>query len=116
MIVYSRPLQKFLTLVFVLILGLSLTMSILKPISGVFASNSVLPHAQGVTPFLYPPYPGAVSENSIFDHHMPTYTIQDRTIVTYTGHQAIGTQGDPNCDGIPPDNNNCVKELGLTQN
>ncbi|RPJ15920.1 MAG: hypothetical protein EHM33_34410, partial [Chloroflexi bacterium] len=42
---------------------------------------------QAVTPFLYPPYPGAASQESVFDHSTPNYTY-DNIVLAFTGDQA----------------------------
>ena len=91
---YSQHFRRLSTLIFLFILVFSLFTDVFDA-NVVLASSSGSEQAQTVSPFLYPPYPGAVAENSIFDHNRPTYTIQDRTIVSYSGHSAIGTQGDP---------------------
>lgn len=63
-----------------------------------FASSSLF--QQGVVAFLYPPYPGSVAENSIFDHSSPTYNADgndyvvawngvQNTTLSYDGHPGI---------------------------
>src|SRR5919106_5378820 len=44
--------------------------------------------AQAITPFLYPPYPGTASQESIFDHSTPNYTYDNR-VLAFTGEQAL---------------------------
>jgi hypothetical protein len=51
---------------------------------GASAERSAL---QTNTPFLYPPYPGSASEESIFDHSTPNYTFDNR-VVAFTGDVA----------------------------
>ena len=48
--------------------------------------------AQQVAPFLYPPFPGSASEESIFDHTSPNYSQTDNRIISFGGHEA-----DKNC-------------------
>jgi hypothetical protein len=54
-----------------------------------------------VTPFLYPPYPGRASQESIFDHSTPNYTY-DNTVITYTGDRARKNCPSPPPPGTPP--------------
>lgn len=49
-----------------------------------------------VEPFLYPPFPGAASEEAIFDHSNPNYSQTDNRIVAFTGDQ-----GDKFCPAQP---------------
>ncbi|HEX2996558.1 MAG TPA: M23 family metallopeptidase [Anaerolineales bacterium] len=56
---------------------------------------------QVVTPFLYPPYPGTASQESIFDHSTPNYTY-DNVITAFTGDQARKTCPSPAPPGTPP--------------
>src|SRR5688500_483228 len=45
---------------------------------------------QTITPFLYPPYPGTASQESIFDHSTPNYTFDNR-VLAFTGDVATRT-------------------------
>ncbi|HMB22661.1 MAG TPA: peptidoglycan DD-metalloendopeptidase family protein, partial [Anaerolineales bacterium] len=54
-----------------------------------------------VTPFLYPPYPGTASQESVFDHSTPNYTY-DNVITAFTGDQARKTCPSPAPPGTPP--------------
>jgi murein DD-endopeptidase MepM/ murein hydrolase activator NlpD len=54
-----------------------------------------------VTPFLYPPYPGTASQESIFDHSTPNYTY-DNIVLAYTGDQARKNCPSPAPSGTPP--------------
>jgi murein DD-endopeptidase MepM/ murein hydrolase activator NlpD len=54
-----------------------------------------------VTPFLYPPYPGSASQESIFDHSTPNYTY-DNIVLAYTGDQARRNCPSPPPAGTPP--------------
>ncbi|HEX2989824.1 MAG TPA: M23 family metallopeptidase, partial [Anaerolineales bacterium] len=56
---------------------------------------------QTITPFLYPPYPGSASQESIFDHSTPNYTFDNR-IVTYKGDTANKFCPSPAPPGTPP--------------
>jgi murein DD-endopeptidase MepM/ murein hydrolase activator NlpD len=57
--------------------------------------------AQAVTPFLYPPYPGTASQESVFDHSTPNYTY-DNIVLAYTGDQARKNCPSPAPPGTPP--------------
>jgi murein DD-endopeptidase MepM/ murein hydrolase activator NlpD len=54
-----------------------------------------------VTPFLYPPYPGSASQESIFDHSTPNYT-EDNSVLAYTGDRARKNCPSPPPPGTPP--------------
>ena len=54
-----------------------------------------------VTPFLYPPYPGNASQESIFDHSTPNYTY-DNIVLAYTGDIARKNCPSPPPAGTPP--------------
>lgn len=54
-----------------------------------------------VTPFLYPPYPGSASQESIFDHSTPNYTY-DNVVLAYTGDRARKNCPSPPPPGTPP--------------
>ena len=56
---------------------------------------------QTVTPFLYPPYPGTASQESIFDHSTPNYTY-DNMVLAFTGEVARKNCPVPAPPGIPP--------------
>ncbi len=56
---------------------------------------------QAVTPFLYPPFPGSASQESVFDHSTPNYTFDNR-IVVYTGAVANKNCPSPAPAGTPP--------------
>ncbi|HEX8992590.1 MAG TPA: peptidoglycan DD-metalloendopeptidase family protein [Anaerolineales bacterium] len=55
-----------------------------------------------VSPFLYPPFPGSASEESIFDHTSPNYSQTDNRIVSYGGHEARKNCPSPPPPGAPP--------------
>lgn len=57
--------------------------------------------AQTVAPFLYPPYPGSASVESVFDHSSPNYTF-DNKIVVYSGAVANKNCPSPAPAGTPP--------------
>lgn len=69
-------------------------------LSGVARVSAAKP-AQTVAPFLYPPYPGAAGQGSVFDHSSPNYTFDGR-IVAFNGVEANGTCPDPAPAGTPP--------------
>ncbi len=57
---------------------------------------------QQVAPFLFPPYPGSATEESIFDHTSPNYSQSDGRIITFGGHEADKNCPSPAPPGIPP--------------
>ena len=67
---------------------------------GALADHDLAP-AQAVTPFLYPPYPGSASQESIFDHSTPNYTY-DNKVVAYSGDVANKNCPSPAPAGTPP--------------
>jgi murein DD-endopeptidase MepM/ murein hydrolase activator NlpD len=69
-------------------------------VRGASAERSFAP-LQAVAPFLYPPYPGSASQESIFDHSTPNYTFDNR-IVGFTGDEARKNCPSPPPPGIPP--------------
>jgi murein DD-endopeptidase MepM/ murein hydrolase activator NlpD len=69
-------------------------------VRGASAEHADAP-AQAVTPFLYPPYPGSASQESLFDHSTPNYTFDNR-IVAFTGDVAEKNCPVPAPPGTPP--------------
>jgi hypothetical protein len=69
-------------------------------VRGASAERSSAP-LQAVVPFLYPPYPGAASQESIFDHSTPNYTY-DNIVLAYTGDIARKNCPSPAPPGVPP--------------
>lgn len=65
-----------------------------------------------VAPFLYPPFFGRASEESIFDHSNPTYNMSDEKVVTYRG-ETLNKQC-PNVEpsGVHPPNGICDAGYG----
>ena len=57
--------------------------------------------SQVITPFLYPPYPGSASQESIFDHSVPNYTYDNR-VLAYNGKEARKDCPSPAPAGVPP--------------
>ncbi|MGZ9165301.1 MAG: peptidoglycan DD-metalloendopeptidase family protein, partial [Anaerolineales bacterium] len=72
--------------------------SILLTTRGASAEQVV---AQTITPFLYPPYPGTASQESIFDHSTPNYTFDNR-VLAFTGDVANKDCPSPAPAGTPP--------------
>src|SRR5260221_1251367 len=68
--------------------------------NGASAERSNTP-AQVVAPFLYPPFPGTASLESVFDHSSPNYTF-DNKVVVYTGDVASKDCPSPAPAGTPP--------------
>jgi len=58
--------------------------------------------AAAVDAFLYPPYPGSASQNSVFDHTSPNYSDSDGRIVVFNGKEARKTCPKPAPSGAPP--------------
>lgn len=69
-------------------------------VRGASADRSNAP-AQAITPFLYPPYPGSASQESVFDHSTPNYTF-DNKIIAFTGDFADRNCPSPAPPGTPP--------------
>jgi murein DD-endopeptidase MepM/ murein hydrolase activator NlpD len=90
--IVTRSLKNVFTAFLLCILCLS--------VQGASADHSNAP-LQAVTPFLYPPYPGTASQESIFDHSTPNYTY-DNKIVAFTGDEANKNCPVPAPPGIPP--------------
>lgn len=59
------------------------------------------------TPFLYPPFYGRASEESIFDHSSPNYSSADNKIVTYEGETLTKNCPKPAPSGAQPPNGIC---------
>src|SRR5260221_12641807 len=68
--------------------------------NGASAERSNTP-AQVVAPFLYPPFPGTASLESVFDHSSPNYTF-DNKVVVYTVDVANKDCPSPPPVGTPP--------------
>jgi murein DD-endopeptidase MepM/ murein hydrolase activator NlpD len=90
--IVTRSLKNILT---ALLLG-----GLFLSVRGASAERSFAP-LQAVTPFLYPPYPGRASQESIFDHSTPNYTFDNR-IVGFTGDEARKNCPSPEPPGTPP--------------
>lgn len=58
--------------------------------------------AAAVAAFLYPPYPGAAAQVSVFDHTTPNYTDTDGRTVAFSGDIAYKTCPKPAPPGTPP--------------
>ena len=65
------------------------------------SAEHLLAPAQAVAPFLYPPYPGTASQESIFDHSTPNYTYDNR-VVAFNGKEARKDCPVPAPPGVPP--------------
>ncbi|HAV77289.1 MAG TPA: hypothetical protein DCX53_08035, partial [Anaerolineae bacterium] len=76
---------------------------ILLSVRGASAGNGMAP-PQVVAPFLYPPYPGSASQESVFDHSTPNYTY-DNKVLTYKGDIANKNCPSPAPPGVPPPQN-----------
>ena len=77
-------------------------------ISGLILSKNVFARPVALpTAFLYPPFYGRASEESIFDHSSPTYSTTDNKIVTFLGETITKACPHPTPDGTPPPNGLC---------
>src|SRR5512140_3089560 len=67
-----------------------------------------------IAPFLYPPFPGSASEESIFDHTSPNYSQTDNRIISYGGHEARKNCPSPQPAGTkPPQAGVCDQGYGI---
>ncbi|HSQ40008.1 MAG TPA: peptidoglycan DD-metalloendopeptidase family protein, partial [Anaerolineales bacterium] len=83
-------------------------------LSGRVSAHSDPRPASAIQAFLYPPYPGAASQESIFDHTSPNYSDTDKLITTFNGHLARKTCPSPPPAGTPPPQNGvCDYGYGL---
>lgn len=95
----TRSLNRFL-FVGLFLAGLALGASGLF-VSRVAARSDSVP-AAAVDAFLYPPYPGSASQNSVFDHTSPNYSDGDGRIVVFNGKEARKVCPNPPPPGTPP--------------
>ena len=83
-------------------------------LGGVWSRGAEAAPAGAIAPFLYPPFPGAGSEESIFDHTSPNYSQTDNRIVSYGGHIARKNCPSPEPPGTkPPQPGVCDQGYGL---
>jgi murein DD-endopeptidase MepM/ murein hydrolase activator NlpD len=98
--VQRRDLQNVVTHSIKRTLTALLLCSLFLSVHGASAEPSLA--LQGtITPFLYPPYPGNASQESIFDHSTPNYTY-DNVVRAYTGDIARKNCPSPAPPGTPP--------------
>ncbi len=90
-----------LTLSFSLFIGLLLAAA-WTPIQRTLAHEQEISALQYIEPFLYPPFPGTASEESVFDHSSPNYTSTDNRIITFSGEEALKNCPSPAPGGYPP--------------
>src|SRR5512145_3543755 len=77
-------------------------------LAGVRLTHSVSARpAELIAAFLYPPYYGRSTEESIFDHSNPVYSMSDNKIVTYRGETLNKACPNPAPGGTPPPNGLC---------
>ena len=95
----NRSLTRF-AFAILLLCGLALGES--GFLSGRVAAHSDPKPAYAVQAFLYPPYPGSASQESIFDHTSPNYSDTDKLITTFNGHLARKNCPSPPPAGTPP--------------
>jgi hypothetical protein len=72
------------------------------PLRPARAQKQELSALQYIEPFLYPPFPGTASEESVFDHSSPNYTSTDNRIVTFNGEAAFKICPSPAPAGYQP--------------
>jgi murein DD-endopeptidase MepM/ murein hydrolase activator NlpD len=83
-------------------------------LGGSWAEHASAAPLQAVTPFLYPPFPGSASEESIFDHSSPNYSQTDNRTVSYGGHVATKNCPSPEPSGTkPPQSGVCDQGFGI---
>ena len=95
----TRPLSRLLFAGLFLV-GLALGASGLSVPRASARSDSA--PAAAVEAFLYPPYPGSASQNSVFDHTSPNYSDGDGRIVVFNGKEARKVCPNPAPPGTPP--------------
>lgn len=99
-----KPPAHWLTRILVILLALGGT--------GLVYTHKLPPSASArplssAAAFLYPPFYGRASEESIFDHSTPTYSTSDNIIVTYLGETLSKTCPKPPPAGAQPPNGLC---------
>jgi hypothetical protein len=93
---YTVPRSPWKIILLSLSAGLMLS-ALWTPFLQADANPPEAPFSQYIDPFLYPPYPGTATENSIFDHSSPNYSQSDNRIVAFTGDE-----GNKACPGTAP--------------
>ncbi len=84
-----------------------------RPVSAVLARAPNPAPAEAVAAFLFPPYPGTASEESLFDHTSPNYTDTDVRMVVYNGDEARKYCPNPAPPGTPPPGGTCDLGYGI---
>ena len=77
-----------------------------------FTERSFARTNEAVTPFLFPPFFGRSSEESIFDHSSPNYSQGDNRIVLFSGETLNKYCPNPEPVGIRPPNGICDSGYG----
>ncbi len=95
----NRSLTRFL---FIALFLCGLTLGASGFLSRRVSAHSDLAPASAVQAFLYPPFPGSASQESIFDHTSPNYSDTDKLITTFNGHLARKNCPSPPPAGTPP--------------
>jgi peptidase M23-like protein len=97
-----------LSIAILLLGGLSLALG------GLWGGHAAAAPARAITPFLYPPFPGTASEESIFDHSSPNYSQTDNRTVSNGGHEARKNCPSPEPAGTkPPQPGVCDQGFGI---
>src|SRR5512135_2450467 len=83
-------------------------------LGGMWSRDVQAAPADAMSPFLYPPFPGTASEESIFDHTSPNYSQTDNRIISHGGHEARKNCPSPQPPGTkPPQPGVCDQGYGL---
>ena len=83
-------------------------------LSGLWSVGASAAPAGTVSPFLFPPFPGSASEESVFDHTSPNYSQTDNRIMSYGGHLAQKNCPSPAPAGKkPPEAGVCDQGYGI---
>ena len=90
-----RPLYG-LVIALILLGGFTLTPG------GLAEQRALAAPVESESPFLYPPFPGSASLESVFDHSSPNYSQSDNRIVSFGGHEADKNCPSPAPSGTPP--------------
>lgn len=82
------------------ILAILFALNLILGARGFGTSASAAPQ-KAVTPFLYPPYPGMASQESVFDHSSPNY-VPNKRVIAFNGQEAYKNCPSPQPAGTNP--------------
>jgi len=95
--------------IFIILFAIGLILSA----RGFADSASAAPHREVVAAFLYPPYPGTASQESVFDHSAPYY-VPNKRVVAFNGEEAFKNCPAPQPAGkSPPQDGICDAGYGI---